>query len=348
MQLPIGLAFDRLGPRWCVSALMLIGALGATVFAFAQSGYDLIVAMSLIGIGCSPIYVGALFMFGRVYPVQHFALLSSWMIGVGSVGNLIGSTPIAIAAQTFGWRSVFVGLALATLLVAGLVAKCIKDPPPTSVAASNARVWIAELKELLALRDLWFFVPMLTVSYGIVAAERGVWIGPFLADVYGLDQIGRGNSALLMGAAMCVGAMAYGPLDQWFGARKPIVVSGTLMTAAGFTALWYWPAKAWATTVTVLALIGLVGLNWGVLMAHARSFFPEHLLGRGITLANFLCMAGAGLIQAFSGAYVDALKTVSDAQTAYASLHLAFGLVLITSVAIYAFSAEGSQGLPRS
>lgn len=340
MQFPIGLAFDRLGPRRCVSALMLAGALGAAVFSCAQSGRDLIVAMGLIGIGCSPIYVGALFMFGRVYPVRHFALLSSWMIGVGSAGNLLGSTPLAVAAQAFGWRSVFIGLAAATLLIAALVAKCITDPPRISGVASKPQAWTVELKELLALRHLWLFIPMLSVSYGIVAAERGVWIGPFLADVYGLDQVARGNAALLMGIAMCVGALAYGPLDQWIGARKPIVIAGTIMTAAGFIALWSWPSEALASTLIVLAVIGLVGLTWGVLMAHARSFFPEHLLGRGITLANFLCMAGAGLIQAFSGTRVDTLKAAFDAETAYASLHLMFGLGLLLSLVPYLLSTE--------
>ncbi|MGE0023875.1 MAG: MFS transporter [Hyphomicrobium sp.] len=343
MQLPIGLAFDRLGPRRCVSALMLVGALGAAVFASAQSGRDLIAAMALIGIGCSPIYVGALFMFGRVYPAQNFALLSSWMIGIGSAGNLLGSTPLAVAAQAFGWRSVFLGLAAATLLVALLVARYIKDPPPASSAASEAKPWLAEMKELLALRNLWLFVPMLAVSYGIVAAERGVWMGPFLADVYGLDQVARGNAALLMGAAMCVGAIAYGPLDRWVGACKPIVVAGTLATAAGFVALWLWPGDALTSALIALALIGLAGLNWGVLMAHARSFFPEHLLGRGITLANFLCMAGAGIIQVLSGERVGFLKATSNAETAYASLHLSFGLVLLGAVVLYMLAAETSR-----
>lgn len=347
MQLPIGLAFDRLGPRRCVSALMLVGTLGAVVFAFAQSGRDLIAAMALLGMGCAPVYVGALFMFGRIYPAQHFALLSSWMIGIGSAGNLLGATPLAVAAQTFGWRSVFCGLALATVLIAGLVATCLKDPPPAKDAAVPRRGWIAELRELLAVRELWVFIPMLTVSYGLVAAERGVWMGPFLADVYGLNLAERGNAALLMGAAMCVGAIAYGPLDQWLNARKPIVIAGSLATASGFLALWLWPARTLTATLAVLALIGLVGINWGVLMAHARSFFPEHLLGRGITLANFLCMAGAGLIQAISGAHVDALKADSHADTAYASLHLAFGLVLLASVGLYALSAETPRRVGR-
>ena len=37
-------------------------------------------------------------------------------------------------------------------------------------------------------------------------------------------------------------------------------------------------------------------MTYGILMTHARAFFPEHLLGRGITFMNFIFIAGAGLI----------------------------------------------------
>ena len=39
-------------------------------------------------------------------------------------------------------------------------------------------------------------------------------------------------------------------------------------------------------------------------MAHARLFFPPHLIGRGVTFMNFVFIGGAGLIQWFSGLFV--------------------------------------------
>ena len=41
-----------------------------------------------------------------------------------------------------------------------------------------------------------------------------------------------------------------------------------------------------------------------ILMAHARQFFPEHLIGRGMTFVNFLFIAGAGAVQSASGWFI--------------------------------------------
>jgi hypothetical protein len=69
-------------------------------------------------------------------------------------------------------------------------------------------------------------------------------------------------------------------------------------------------------------------------MAHARSFFPDHLLGRGITLMNVLFIGGAGILQPISGAFMTSM-TAEPPAASYATLHLAFGLTLLTALAIY-------------
>jgi MFS family permease len=145
-----------------------------------------------------------------------------------------------------------------------------------------------------------------------------------------------------MAAAMSVGALAYGPLDRILKSRKWITIIGTLITAASFFWLGYGaPSKAEATIL--LALIGAFGITYGVLMAHARQFFPAHLLGRGLTLMNMLFIGGAGIMQPISGAF---MKAQADALPleAYAALHQSFALALVISVAIYLFSREN----PRS
>ena len=107
VQFAVGAALDRIGPKRTVSVLMLAGVAGALLFSRAQSSGDAIVAMALIGIGCSPSLMGPLYVFARNHTAERFALLSAVMIGFGSIGNLLGGTPLALAQQSFGWRSVF-------------------------------------------------------------------------------------------------------------------------------------------------------------------------------------------------------------------------------------------------
>jgi MFS family permease len=103
-QFPVGWALDTIGPRRTVSAQMLAAVAGAALFAMAQSAFQLNLAMVLIGVGCGSIYMGAIYMFGRIAAPQRFALLCSWLLGIGTAGNLLAASPLAWAAQSIGWR----------------------------------------------------------------------------------------------------------------------------------------------------------------------------------------------------------------------------------------------------
>ena len=298
--------------------------------------------MGLIGAGCSPIYMGALYAFGRSYPPHRFALLSSWLIGLGSVGNLLGASPLAYASAALGWRNAFLAIAGLTLTAALVTALLVRDPPPVASSDSTQRAgWLGELWSIVSIRALWPLIPIMLVSYTIPVAERGLWIGPFLADVWGLDAVERGHAALLMGFAMSAGALAYGPLDHWLGSRKWIVLPGCVVTGLALIALSLAGKPSVATATALLALIGGAGISYGVLMAHARPLFPDHLLGRGITFCNLLFIGGASLLQPLSGRYMDAMKAASlPPVDAYSRLHMSFAITLLAATAIYAFSHE--------
>ena len=69
-----------------------------------------------------------------------------------------------------------------------------------------------------------------------------------------------------------------------------------------------------------------MGLCQPLLFAHARQFFPEHLLGRGMTFANFLTIGGSGLVQWATGIYVARLHAAAlPAPDVYAALHAVYG-----------------------
>lgn len=341
-QIPVGVALDRLGPRRSIAAGLVVAAAGALLLSRAHSAGAAIAAMALIGAGCSPVYMGALYAFGRSYPPHRFALLSSWLIGLGSAGNLLAASPLAHASAALGWRNAFAVIAAVTLAAALVSVLLVRDPPPAATTGQHETShWLAELGRIVTLPALWPLIPLMAVSYAIPVAERGLWIGPFLSDVWGLDAIARGHAALLMGLAMSLGALAYGPLDHWLGTRKWVVAGGCLITGLALLALSLAGKPSVATATALLAVIGFAGLSYGVLMAHARPLFPDHLLGRGITFCNLLFIGGAGLVQPISGRYMDALKAAGAAPAeAYARLHWAFGVVMLAATAVYVFSKE--------
>ena len=340
MQIPVGEALDRIGPR--ITAVVLFslgGAGGALVFAVAQTPAHISYAMALIGIGCSPVLMASYYIFAKMYPPVMFSTLAGAMIGFGSLGNLASSAPMAWAVEAFGWRETMFALAAVSLLVSIALWIFMKDPPKPDAAAPRGSVL-----DLLKIKALWFIIPMMFVNYVPAAGLRGLWIGPYGVDVHGADISMIGTMTLVMGLAMVVGNFAYGPMDRIFGTRKWVVFVGNAIGALGCFALFAFSldASVWMATA-LLALVGMAGASFPLLVAHARPFFPEHLTGRGVTLVNLFGIGGVGVMQIVTGRLMANWETTAASNQAYSSLFLFYGILICCGLAIYAFSTDSTD-----
>ena len=328
MQIPVGWALDTIGPRRTAGWLLLIGGGGgAALFALAQSALHIHGAMILIGIGCSPVLMASFYIFARTFPPARFATLAALMIGVGTVGNLISSYPMAFAAETIGWRAAMWVLSAACTGVALGALITVKDPSKPEGEAKGS------LLDLLRMPVLWLILPLMFVNYAPIAAIRGLWIGPYLGDVFALDVSQIGVATLTMSVAMILGTLAYGPLDRILGTRKWVVFGGNVVTLALLLALIVLSDTNATGSIIIMAAIGFFGASFPVMIAHARGFFPAHLTGRGVTLMNLFGIGGVGVMQFASGRIHTAWSGgVPDAPYVaifvFLAASLAFGLLI--------------------
>ncbi len=339
MQIPVGWALDHIGPRRLASALLALGGGGgAAVFAMATTPTHVQIAMMLIGVGCSPVLMASYFIFARLYSPRVFATLAGAVLGIGTFGNIASSLPMAWAVEAFGWRQTMTGLALVTVLVALALFALVEDPERAHAEQGGHR---GSVLSLLALPALWPIFAIMFVNYAPAAGLRGLWAGPYLEGVYGMDASGIGSVTLVMGLAMVCGNLIYGPLDRVFGTRKWVVFTGNLLGAACLFTLWAVPAGSiWGTTA-LLAAIGLFGASFPMIVAHARSFFPPHLTGRGVTLVNLFGIGGVGLFQFASGNVFAAASTGATTPAApFQSLFLFFAIPLLIGCLVYLFSRD--------
>ncbi|MCV2867513.1 MFS transporter [Defluviimonas sp. WL0002] len=336
MQMPVGVALDRVGPRITASALLALGgAGGALIFALAQGPVAIHAAMVLIGIGCSPVLMASYFIFARIYSPAVFGTLAGMIIGFGSLGNIAGSAPLAMLVAAVGWRAALFGLAATTLAVAATLAICIRDPE--RITAANGQR--GSVLDLLKLPGFWAILPLMAVAYAPAASIRGLWAGPMLSDLYGADSTRIGTATLAMGLAMVAGNFAYGPLDRLFRTRKWVVFCGNVLAAVAIAVLAAMPDAGFWGVTAFLAALGLFGASFPAIMAHGRAFFPPHLIGRGVTFLNMFGIGGAGILQ-FSSGSVFRMASGNTAEAAYSALMIFFLAPLVLGLAIYLFSRE--------
>ena len=334
MQVPVGAALDKIGPRRTAASLLLVGGGGgALLFSVATTPAHVTLAMGLIGVGCSPVLMASYYIFATSYPPARFATLAALMLGVGTVGNLVASYPMALATELIGWRLSLVGLAALSALTAIGLYILIRDPERDAAAQKGS------LLDLLKIRALWFIFPVMFVNYMAAAGIRGLWIGPYLSDSFALSTGQIGTASLVMGLAMIAGTLAYGPADRLFKTRKWVVLGGNLIAALAL----FWLALALSASVwlsvVLMAVVGFFGASFPVIIAHARSFFPSHLTGRGVTLMNLFGIGGVGIMQFASGRLHGTLAA-TDPMLAYQTLFAVFGALLVAGLAVYLFSQD--------
>ncbi len=334
-QIPIGAALDSIGPRRTAGWLLLVGGGGgAAVFALATTPLHVTIAMGLIGVGCAPVLMASYYIFARVYPPAQFAVLASVMVGLGSMGNLVASYPMALAAELMGWRNALWGLSALCALVAFGTLALVSDPEKVLGEQRGS------LAQLLRIRALWFIFPLMGASYAFPGAVRGLWIGPYLADVFGADTGAIGQASLLMGLSMVLGALVYGFADKYSPSRKWLIAAGTGIAVVAAGLLSVLPASSVALSLICLCIIGFAGATYPVIMAHGRSFLPPHLIGRGVTMLNLFSIGGVGIAQFFSGRVYRAALPGDTVASPYVAVFVLFAVILAVGFVIYLFSSD--------
>jgi len=158
-QLPLGILLDRYGPRRTESVLLVIAAIGAFVFAAAESQGGLIVGRALIGLGVSACLMASFKAFAMWFPKERLPTVIGIQMTAGGIGILAASKPVEVALGFTDWRGVFYILAAVTAFAAAFLffvsPEKESDARPQTVQES-----IAGLKHIYRDRDFWRIAPL--------------------------------------------------------------------------------------------------------------------------------------------------------------------------------------------
>jgi sugar phosphate permease len=316
MQLPSGLLADSFGPRRTLPLFFGLAGLGAILFGLSGSVAGLLAGRALMGFGLSVVFICGIKLISRWFPPEAFARMSGIYLGMGGVGLILGSGPMAVLCSLVGWRTALilcggVGLAVAVALwlwvrdtpeQAGLAAP-YPGHEPAPEGLRPAALW-ASVRRICASRDFWFIAVWFFCQFSLHMSFGGLWGGPFLMDVHHMTKSEAGAVLLMMG----IGMLAGGPLAGWlsdsvFRARKPVM----LLNALGMVGLFVLLAMAgdtlpgWSMHVWFfcLAAFGMGSLSVG--FAAVRDLFGVEATGTGGGLLNTLPSFGVSLFQPITG-----------------------------------------------
>ncbi|BBK34857.1 MFS transporter [Allostella humosa] len=305
LQVPLGVALDRWGPRRVQVALLSTAVVGILLFSQAETRTGLFLARAVIGLGMAGGLMAALKAITQWFPRERWPLVNGCFMATGGLGALAATAPAEALLHVTDWRGLFLGLAGMTAVAAVLILLVVPDKPGAA-PAGRLRDQFAAVGTIYRDPFFWRVTPVAVTTLGIATAIQTLWAGPWLRDVAGFDRETTAAYLFAVAAALTAGFALSGvvtdllvrrgvPLTRILGGAVAllIVVQALLTFGAGLPVLLLW------------VLFGLLSNGAVVFFPILNRHFPAAIAGRVNTATNLLNFGIGFLAQAAIGWIVD-------------------------------------------
>jgi MFS family permease len=347
LQIPVGIALDRVGPRRLVLLGALLLTVGQAVVALSPTIGPAIVGRVLVGAGDAMTFISVMRLLPMWFTGSLLPQISQWTGNLGQIGQIVSAFPFALLLHSVGWDAAF-GVAAATSAVGLVLAVVFVRAGPVAVRTDTIPIphsWGAAFSTFgHALRrpgtQLGFWSHYVTQSSGTVFSL--LWGVPMLRGL-GYSPT---EAAAFLTVIVVVGFVA-GPVLGLLCARFPMRRSNLVLgivTALGvvWTAVLLWPGQppTWLLVLLVVAM-GVGGPGSLIGFDFARSFNPVGSLGSANGVVNVGGFLAAFVMMFAIGTLLDVLASASGTTTfAWQNFRIAmtvqyvvvgFGVVMLLS-----------------
>jgi len=238
VQLPVGIALDRWGPRKVQLTMMLVGAFGALLFSRGSGFGQLLVARAIMGFGLGGCFMAAVKAVSTWIAPSRLPSVHGYLIAAGGLGAATTTMPVRMALEYTDWRGLFVIFAALTACCALLI--WLLYPRHSAAAPARGPLGPA-LRQVFQAPAFRTTASLVLIPHAVFFGIQGLWIGRWLSDVAGFSDDAVAYLLYLAMAAVIFGAIAVGMITEWAGPPPPCRCAWPSSTPTGAACSWCWP-----------------------------------------------------------------------------------------------------------
>jgi MFS family permease len=343
MQIPAGIIADGWGPRRLLTAGMLGSAVGSLLFAASSGMTAACLGRLLIGAGVSVAFVVSLKLAAGWFPPRYYSVISGLGLCTGILGAVSAGVPLRLLVDAFGWRAVMVAAAALTAVTAAVTWRVVRDDPaergyrsyataPPAPGQADRPSALAGVGEVFRYRNtgLLFLAPAGVV--GTTLTFCGLWGVPYLTTHYGLSTAEAAALTSLLMVTWAGASPFFGWLSDRCGRRKPLLIAGQVLAAAGWAVILFAPVLPIPLLTAVAVATGLASATFIIIWPLAKETVPARLAGTITGVLNMGNMFGVTVLQPAVGLVLDRRwdGAVRDGVRTYGieAYHAGFGLMM--------------------
>lgn len=225
LQIPIGLFLDRFGPRRVNATLLILASIGALIFSKADDFQTLLLGRAFIGFGVAACLMSSIKIFSQWFPKEKLPEMTGRIMFVGGLGAISATAPVEFMLSFTGWRELFVALFFATVIASVIIFFFAPDKKNIHDVGSTKDQLLGALNVYKA-PIFWRIALGSVLPQAFNMSVQGLWAGPWLSDVAGLERSGVALHLFALGMATMLGFLFWGAFATRMSRRgiQPIVV----------------------------------------------------------------------------------------------------------------------------
>jgi MFS family permease len=326
VQLPVGIALDRYGPRKVQLYLLLMASFGALMFANGHTFLELVAARAIIGCGLGGCFMSAVKAISTWISPKKLPSVQGYLIAVGGLGAASATIPVRALLHHTDWRGLFMLLALLSFC-AGLLIWLVS---PRSTPPGGKLPTVRSVLDVYRTPAFRKTISLVLVPHAVFFGIQGLWIGRWLSDVARFSDAAVAYLLYMGMASVIFGAIAVGMITEWAGRRGirslDVAAVGVFLFVLVQAAL----VISYKPSLQLLSvLFTLVGTITGIEYAIVAQSMPRELTGRAATCLNLLIFVGAFLVQAGFGQVVGLWQPDLAGHYPAQAYRVAFGMLAL-------------------
>lgn len=333
MHLPLGLLFDRFGPRYVMTISIGMTLLGLLPLLYTDLWIYPILGRALMGMGSAGATLGLFKVIRMGFPEENFTRLLGISVTIGLLGAIYGGRPVHYLRALYGWETV-----VQLILIAGAILACaafLWIPGFTKSDAPKDSVW-EEVKGVITNGKLILVCVLGGFMVGPLEGFADVWGAEYLKKTYRLSDEMSSFLPSLIFLGMCFGS----PFLSYIADRtrryyRLIVMAGFLMLGSFLLIL-----SGWMTVPILMGLFSVIGVMCAYqipLIYKASSYADEKSVGLATAGANMIIMTfgyffhsiiGRSINLFWDGACVDGKPVYTPESFTYGLAAIPLGLLI--------------------
>ena len=339
LQIPVGIALDRLSPRTVISASALTCTLGTLSFIYSESWTLTLFGRFLIGAGSAAGFLGTAKVIRLGFSESKFTALMGLTFTFGLMGALYGGRPVSLLIDQMGWVSVLKILSLICFLIAVSVFLLFPKQDLAESSDQDDRNFsiLGSLKEIIKERRILWVGIAGALLVGPLEGFADIWGISYLVNVYGFTK----TDASLVTSCIYFGMLFGGPILSYVAQKTKAYYVVTALCALFMAAIFggVLLTDLFASKVVLMASMTIVGIlccYQAVVFAIACRLAHPRLSGLATSVTNCINMSfgclfhfamGKIMDYQWSGAFENGIKVYDGASYSSAIAVIPIALV---------------------